>query len=204
MLQKGELTRQRILASARRLFYLNGFTNTSVDAILRDCQIKKGNFYFHYRSKEALGYAVIESYLTEQDAEMAGVLFGAGSPIERIFTLFERAIARMMNGGCRGGCPIGNFAIEMSDIHDGFREKVQAVFDRWTTLLQGVLDEAKAAGELDPRMDTAALAATMVAAWEGAVMLAKTRRSAAVMQDCTRSLQALLAPRANWHEEGKP
>jgi TetR/AcrR family transcriptional repressor of nem operon len=91
----------------------------------------------------------------------------------------------------------------MSDIHDGFRARVQAVFDRWTGLMQRVLDEAKAAGELDSRIDTAALAATMIAAWEGAVMLAKARKSAAVMQDCARSLKALLALHTNGYEEGE-
>ena len=89
MSAKGDLTRQKILDSARGLFYSKGYNNTSIDEILKASKIKKGNFYFHYGSKEDLGYAVIESYLFNEIIMMDNVLQEPGSPLERLFRLFE-------------------------------------------------------------------------------------------------------------------
>jgi TetR/AcrR family transcriptional repressor of nem operon len=47
-------TRQRIIASARRLFAAKGFAGTSIDEIMLDCQLTRGGFYAHFGSKRAL------------------------------------------------------------------------------------------------------------------------------------------------------
>lgn len=189
---KGEITRQKVLDSARTLFYSRGYNNTSIDDILKASRIKKGNFYFHYPSKEDLGYAVIESYLKNEVLLMDQVLEAPGSPLEKLYRLFEHSKTNLVNNGCRGGCPIGNFALELSDIHNGFRKKINVIFDIWTLKLKGILDEAKAAGELSGTADTKALANLMVAVWEGGIMLVKARKDPAVMDDCIQSLKEIL------------
>lgn len=192
MPSKGELTKQKVLQTARELFYLNGYNNTSMDDIVKASKVKKGNLYFHYRSKEALGYAVINSYL-EDEIRMVDVIFaGPGSPMERIYRLFETFKRHLADRGCRGGCPVGNFAIEMSDIHNGFRKKVNRIFDAWQERFVTLLKEAKQAGELPPSMDPKALACFMVAVWEGGVMLVKARKDPRVMGDCIKSLKGIV------------
>lgn len=188
---KGELTKQKVLKTARRLFYLNGYNNTSIDDILKASRVKKGNLYFHYRSKEELGLAVIDSYLIEGSGSMDRILIGPGSPMGRIYRLLDTSRKNLEQGGCRGGCPIGNFALEMSDIHRGFRKRVNGVFNVWTGRLQKVLQEAKQAGEIPRSINTKALAHFVVAVWEGGVMLVKTRRDPRVLGDCIKSLKAM-------------
>lgn len=192
MLNKGEVTKQKVLKTARELFYLNGYNNTSIDDILKASKIKKGNLYFHFSSKEALGYAVIDSYLAEEAAMFDRVLAGPGSPMDRVYRLFDSSRKHLSQQGCRGGCPIGNFAIEMSDIHNGFRKKINAVFDDWCDRLEGLLREAKQRGELPPAIDPKALACFMVAVWEGGVMLVKTRKDPRILGDCIKSLKAII------------
>lgn len=192
MSAKGDLTRQKILDSARGLFYSKGYNNTSIDEILRASKIKKGNFYFHYGSKEDLGYAVIESYLFNEINMMDKILQLPGSPLERLFQLFESSKKNLVENGCRGGCPIGNFALELSDIHEGFRNKINLIFDVWTDRMRVILDEAKKAGEIPETSDTKALANFMVAVWEGGIMLVKTRKDPSVMDDCIHSLRGIL------------
>ena len=192
MSSKGERTKQTVLKTARELFYLNGYNNTSIDEILKTSRIKKGNLYFHFGSKEELGYAVLDSYLAEE-AEMIDRIFaGSGSPMERVYRLFESSRKHLSEQGCRGGCPIGNFALEMSDLHNGFRKKINAVFDAWCDRLEKLLREAKLAEELPPTIDPKALACFMVAVWEGGVMLVKTRKDPRVMGDCIKSLKGMV------------
>ena len=192
MASKGEITKQKVLETARELFYLNGYNNTSIDDILKASKIKKGNLYFHFRSKEALGYAVIEGYLKDEIRTVDDVFAGPGSPMERLYRLFETFKKNLSDRGCRGGCPIGNFAIEMSDIHNGFRKKINRIFDAWLERLVKLLNEAKQANELPSSIDTKAMACFIVAVWEGGVMLVKTRKDPRVMGDCIKSLKGIV------------
>lgn len=192
MTEKGEITRQRVLESARELFYNKGYNNTSIDEILKSSKVKKGNFYFHYPSKEDLGYAVIESYLKREISLVDEILNQPGSPLERIYNLFEFSRKNLAEKGCRGGCPIGNFALELSDIHNGFRNKINKIFDAWTDRMECILVEAKKEGEIPEALDAKEMANLMVAIWEGGVMLVKTRKNPKILDDCIRSLRGIL------------
>ncbi|HLF23676.1 MAG TPA: TetR family transcriptional regulator, partial [Burkholderiales bacterium] len=47
-------TRQKILASACRLFAAKGLAATSIEDIMRDCALTRGAFYAHFESKGQL------------------------------------------------------------------------------------------------------------------------------------------------------
>jgi len=49
-MKKSEITREKILESAQKLFLVRGFHHTSLDHILADSGTSKGNFYFHFKS----------------------------------------------------------------------------------------------------------------------------------------------------------
>ncbi|WP_296448214.1 TetR/AcrR family transcriptional regulator [Rhodoferax sp. UBA5149] len=52
-------TREKILACAYKLFIARGFDATSIDRIMRDCQLTRGAFYAHFQSKSQLYGAAI-------------------------------------------------------------------------------------------------------------------------------------------------
>jgi TetR/AcrR family transcriptional repressor of nem operon len=49
-----------LLEAAFREIYSNGFRAASLDTILRSSGVTKGALYFHFGSKQRLGYAVVE------------------------------------------------------------------------------------------------------------------------------------------------
>jgi AcrR family transcriptional regulator len=53
-------TKGRIVRSAAKLFAEKGFVATSIDAIMRDCNLTRGGFYAHFRSKSQLYRCAIE------------------------------------------------------------------------------------------------------------------------------------------------
>lgn len=188
---KGEATKNRIVETAQLLFHLQGFSNTSMDDIIKKSGVKKGNLYFYFKSKDALGYAVLNRF-TEEFIQHQHLATKAGRPLQKIYGMLDRMEQSLRERSCRGGCPFGNFAIEMSDIHEGFRKRVEKVFDVWTYQLQEILDAAKQDGELHRSLDTLALAQLLVAAMEGATMLAKTKKDTKAFRNCARSLRALI------------
>jgi len=190
---KGEATKNRIVETAQLLFHLQGFSNTSMDNIIKKSGVKKGNLYFYFKSKDELGYAVLnrftEDFMRHQQHHLTNK---TARPLQNIYGMMDSMGKHLQEMSCRGGCPFGNFAIEMSDIHEGFRKRVEKVFDTWIDQLQRVLDAAKQEGELNSSVDSRALAQLLVAAMEGATMLSKTKKNAKTFRNCARSLRTLL------------
>src|SRR5260370_535648 len=63
--KEGRSTREVILAAATRLIHVHGYNHTTLDDILRESGVGKGNFYYHFKSKEDLGYAILDQIVAE-------------------------------------------------------------------------------------------------------------------------------------------
>ena len=63
-------TRDHIVEAADRLFYRQSFEHTSFSHIADVVQISRGNFYFHFKSKDEILEAVITLFGQESLAVM--------------------------------------------------------------------------------------------------------------------------------------
>ncbi len=81
--------RERILTTASRLFYQNGYNRTGINEIIREANIAKASLYAHFPSKEAICLA----YLNQLDRQLTKNLKAhtAGVPAgqERLLSLFS-------------------------------------------------------------------------------------------------------------------
>ena len=64
-LRDPEHTRERLLQAASREVYRTGFQSAGLDTILASTGVTKGALYYHFKSKEALGYAIVEEIVEE-------------------------------------------------------------------------------------------------------------------------------------------
>ncbi|MDC4224233.1 MAG: TetR family transcriptional regulator C-terminal domain-containing protein [Candidatus Manganitrophus sp.] len=189
---KGEITKRRILETACSLFYIKGYNGTSIEDILKAAKVKKGNFYFHFRSKEDLGHAVIDAYAAKTIPLLQETLRQEGNPLSRLFDLFRRQEGRMKASRYRGGCPCGNLALELADHHDGFRRQLDAIFDVWTREIMIILKQAQKEGTLEESVNPKEMAHLIVAVLEGSTLLAKTKKSGEIYRSCIKSLESLM------------
>ncbi|TAK03183.1 MAG: TetR/AcrR family transcriptional regulator [Candidatus Manganitrophaceae bacterium] len=189
---KGDITKRKILETACDLFYLKGYNGTSIDDILEAARVKKGNFYFHFKSKEALGHAVIDAYAESTTPRLQEALNQEGKPLNRLFDLFRKQEGRMRASKYQGGCPCGNLALELADHHDGFRRKLDAIFDAWTREIILLLKQAQKEGAVEKTLNPKEMAHLIVAVLEGSTLLAKTKKSGEVYRSCLKSLELLM------------
>ncbi|UIN46881.1 TetR/AcrR family transcriptional regulator [Bacillus licheniformis] len=54
---------EKIIKAGLHLFVKNGFASTTIQDIANECNISKGAFYLHFKSKEALLLAIIKYYI---------------------------------------------------------------------------------------------------------------------------------------------
>jgi TetR/AcrR family transcriptional repressor of nem operon len=184
--QKAAATREQILDVASRLIHLRGYHATSLDDVLRESGVGKGNFYYHFKSKEDLGYAIIGRVIqgfVERTLEPA-FADPEADPLEQIGHFLDRVLENQRHRNCIGGCPMGNLASELSDVHEGFRQRLAEIFIQWRVKVAEALARGQRMGRLRADRDPAAAAQFLVASLEGAILMTKVTRDIAVMERC--------------------
>ena len=74
--ERGQSTREQMVAVATRLFGERGYEGASVEAVLRESGVSRGALYHHFTDKKALFEAVLEA--VEADAARRTVEAAAG------------------------------------------------------------------------------------------------------------------------------
>ena len=84
-------SKEKILESARDLFHLNGYKNTSIDDILKSTGVTKSNFYYHFKSKEELGLLILDIRIKEYEIKFLTDTLGntSISPEKRLKNYYE-------------------------------------------------------------------------------------------------------------------
>ena len=157
----GRGARQRIVAAAMKLFYLDGINATGVERLAAEASVSKRTLYQHFPSKDA----VVEEYLRSIRQHVGDPLNPSPddlrrTPRARILALFETPSPT----GQMRGCPFHNAAVEaaesMPEVHEIVREHKM-------TYINGVAKLAKEAGADNPKL----LANQLAVLYEGAAAL---------------------------------
>ncbi len=188
---KGAATRDQILDAAARLIHLRGYHCTSLDDVLRESGVGKGNFYYYFKSKEDLGYAIIDRVIQSFVKRTLDPAFAdaAADPIAQIHRFLDRVLENQRQRNCVGGCPMGNLASELSDVHEGFRQRLAGIFGQWRARLTEALTRGQASGRVCRDCDPAGVAQFLVAALEGAILMSKVTKDIVVMEKCVAELK---------------
>lgn len=188
---RGAATLDQILDVATRLIHVQGYHCTSLDDVLRESGVGKGNFYYYFKSKEDLGYAIIDRVIAGFIERMLQPTFAdrSADPISQIHAFLDRVLDNLRQRNCVGGCPMGNLASELSDVHEGFRLRLAGIFIEWRSRLTEALSRGQARGRVRPECQPAAVAEFLVAALEGAILLAKVTKDISVMEKCVEELR---------------
>ena len=191
----GRSTRDAIIVAATRLMHVHGYNATSLDDVLRESGVGKGNFYYHFKSKEDLGYAILDRVVAaflERTLEPCFADAGA-TPLSQIRCFLDRVLEAQRERNCVGGCVMGNLASELSDVHEGFRTRLATLFTTWESRLASALEDARRRGELVAGPEAQALARFIVASLEGAILMAKVSKDIRTMEQCVTELKRYLA-----------
>jgi len=183
---RGTDTRQRLIETGLTLFATQGYAATGVGQVTRAADVPKGSFYHYFSSKEDFARAVVEAYARAGADGRAALRDGPGPPLERVRAHFEgfarQFEAEIAAGRPFAGCLIGNLAQEAAEHHGGLRRGLASALEGWRVDVTEALREARASGELPGSTAPADLAACLVDAWEGALLVAKASADAAPMR----------------------
>jgi TetR/AcrR family transcriptional regulator, transcriptional repressor for nem operon len=186
---KGDQTRQRIIERSAPLFNQRGFAGCSMQDILEATGLQKGGLYRHFGSKEELAaeafrYSLAQAVKTRIPAHPS---LGA---VERL----REAVARFVEtpSPVPGGCPILNTATDADDGNPVLRELAREGLRGWRSRIAQVVREGIARKEIRGDIEPRALANTIIATLEGALMISRLEGSKTALEDARASLEELL------------
>ena len=186
-------TRQKILDSAYKEIHRNGFQAASLNPILNRSGVTKGALYHHFPNKQALGYAVLDEEIKKSVLEFWLHPLEAGTdPIEGLKRLIIEAGKTISKEDISLGCPLNNLCLEMSPIDDGFRQRVNQIYELWQEGFARALRLGQANGTVRKEIIPMDCATFIVASLAGSRSLAKNAQSHEVLVACGQNLMRYL------------
>lgn len=122
-----ESTRRQIVEVADRLFYEQGFEATSFADIAQETGLSRGNFYYHFRTKDEILDAVIALRQANTRTMLDAWEAGHEAPIERIRAFINILVtnrAKIM----RHGCPVGTLCAELAKLDHVAKDDAALLF----------------------------------------------------------------------------
>jgi TetR/AcrR family transcriptional repressor of nem operon len=171
--------RERIVATAARLFLERSYQAVGVDELCQAAGVRKGSFYHYFSSKSDLAKAVIDLHAAVFERRLSPT--PVATPAQRLHAIPD-AIGAIQSAleaqfGRAVGCPFGNFAAELSTTDDELRVHLAAKLNAMESHLSVVCHEAADAGVLREGTDPDRLAHALLAQYQGLILLAKLNDS---------------------------
>jgi TetR/AcrR family transcriptional repressor of nem operon len=189
-MNKGEMTRQRIIAEAAPLFNQRGFEGCSMQDVLDATGLEKGGLYRHFASKEELAveafrYATARSTRTRTEGieEVEGA-------VERLRFMVRRFVETPSM--TPGGCVLMNTAIDCDDGNLVLRQMALEGIQAWKGRLEKIVAEGLERGEIRKGVEPRRVANMVVGALEGAFMVSRLEGDNVALEDVRESLDAVL------------
>jgi TetR/AcrR family transcriptional regulator, transcriptional repressor for nem operon len=174
-------TREHLLQAAFREVFRYGFQSAGIDTILAATNVTKGALYYHFKSKEALGYAVVEEIvakLTHDGWMLPLQRCKDKDPIDTLISVV-RAIPHQPKD-VKSGCPLANLAQEMSQLDEQFRKRLERIFQAWQEGIAMTLRRGQSQGTVRRDLAPEEAASFLIAMVEGYEVLAKNAQDAKV------------------------
>jgi AcrR family transcriptional regulator len=182
-----------MVTSAALLIREKGARATSIDDVLAHSGAPRGSVYHHFPG----GRDQLLREATDFAGEyVAARIDRAESALELLDSLIEEYGQQLVRSDFRAGCPVVAVAIEAGDPGSDLHQHAAAAFAGWQALLA---ERLTAEGVDATRADE--LAVMVIAAVEGALVMARARRGPEPLESVHRQLRALLSEQL---EEGGP
>ncbi|MGC5008492.1 TetR/AcrR family transcriptional regulator [Streptomyces sp. DT203] len=176
--------RDRLLATAERLFYSEGIRAVGVDRVIAEAQVTRATFYRHFPGKEDL----VTAYLSARDetirASLAAGARQAAEPRDLLMLLVDGIGQEVCSPGFRG-CPFINAAAEYPDPDSPVH---QAVLTHRAWFRQALVEAFGADGHPEPEQ----AADVMVALRDGAMVAGYLGNPEAARHTLARGTEALM------------
>lgn len=160
-----QTTRDQIVEAADLLFYRQGYEHTSFADIADAVRISRGNFYYHFKTKDEILDAVIDARLANTRQMLERWEIEGENPEDRIRSFIDILIANRADIK-RYGCPVGTLCGELAKLNHASLAEANKLLTLFRTWLRRQFER------LGRKADADALAMHLLARSQGVATLA--------------------------------
>lgn len=185
-----QTTRSHIVEAADELFYRQGFDHTSFADIAATVNLSRGNFYYHFKTKDEILDAVIQLRIARTKAMLDEWQADSADPAARIISFIEILI-RNQSKIMAYGCPVGTLCAELAKLEHVSKEDAAALFTLFRAWLSRQFEELGYTQTADE------LAMHLLAMSQGVASLANAFQEEEFIKREVQRMRAWLMPRTN-------
>jgi TetR/AcrR family transcriptional repressor of lmrAB and yxaGH operons len=181
-------TRQRMLDTAADLFHSQGYHATGLTQLITAGGAPKGSLYFHFPGgKEQLAAEAVRLSSERTGALLEAILRDAPDAVTAIDRTVQALASFLTESDFQRGCPLATVALDAAAESEPIREACAAGYSSWHEVLAAYLVGQQLSVERSDELATVVLAAI-----EGGLLLARTRRDLAPLRAVATHLHATL------------
>ncbi len=174
--------RDRLVESAKTLFYQQGVTRSTIADIAQQAQVPLGNVYYHFHTKDALIEAVIQAHVQELETTFASWQHQYTEPRERLLALLVMG-RNEENMLARYGCPHGSLCQELDKDENELTRIASRLFEMYLNWTEAQFSQL---GKEEQEAND--LAVDLISSLQGIYVLSNSFRSPELLE---RKLQRL-------------
>lgn len=141
-------TRELIVQAADTLFYQRGFERTTFADIADQVGISRGNFYYHFKTKDDILAAVIALRAARTQAMLQAWTGQAQTPVARL-RCFAEMLIRNRQDIQRYGCPVGTLCAELAKLAHPAQGDAGMILGQFRQWLRQQFEALGGAGDAD-------------------------------------------------------
>jgi len=161
--------RERILETASRLFYIQGYNNTGINQVLDEAKVAKASLYQHFGSKDELGIHYLKAAREEWFAGLDKWTNSKKTPVQKLIACFDFLEYSLQQNNFLG-CKFINMLSEIGDTSAPMSHEILEHKRKLRQYIKSFIEQAlheKPAGDIDVISDAIYLL------FEGAIVESK-------------------------------
>lgn len=162
------------LEKAMKVFWVKGYTDTSIDDLVEATGVSRYGLYGEFGSKRELFLASLDHYQETAVREFFGVVEQHGAGLNEIRLYCEKLVEIYSLPAGQYGCLICNTASEVAPHDKGVEKKVTSALERMTAGFAAALKNAKKRGEVRSDLNIRQAADFLTGSLLGASVMARS------------------------------
>ena len=140
--------RERIIETASRLFYTQGYNNTGINQVIKEAKVARASFYDYFPSKEQLLIDYLHEAATRTNEGLRVATAKAATQKEKVAAVFDH-LSKLGRQSHYNGCNFLNILAEIPPDNKEVKTLVQKQKDHIRNLFATILGR----GKKDPLAD---------------------------------------------------
>lgn len=182
------------LSRAVELFSSKGYSDTSMDDIVKATGVSRYGLYGTFGNKRELFEQALERYADGMGRDSFMRLLEPDASISHVRAIFDERIEQMSSCGEDRGCMLCHTAMELAPHDHEIEEVLQKFLGRMSKAFSVGLDNARQRGEIRDDVDTIAAGEFLTGALFGLAVLARAGFSRASLDSFVDNTISSLTP----------